>query len=162
MRSLASLFKEVTVFKACLDELSHLFYMGFRHYSTTIVRLSFLASSNSRCFRTRRLRRPSIQPVEGATKGGHGLTTLADCVNSSPLSELQTHNRIYTAPPSRPFLENCLKSGFSRKSRHGLKWVKSGFRPTFHPVLHPKTHFWTHFSPLTKPIQKDSQGVGVG
>ena len=32
----------------------------------------------------------------------------------------------------------------------GLKWVKSGLRPTFDPFLHPKAHFWTHFSPLTK------------
>ena len=45
---------------------------------------------------------------------------------------------------------NWLKSGFSRKSRHGFevgeKWVSTHFSPT----SNPKTHFWTHFSPLTK------------
>ena len=40
--------------------------------------------------------------------------------------------------------------GFREYAEMGLKWVKSGFRPTFHPFLHPKTHFWTHFSPLIK------------
>ena len=40
--------------------------------------------------------------------------------------------------------------GFRENPEMGLKWVKSGFRPTFDPFLDPKTHFWNHFSPLTK------------
>ena len=40
--------------------------------------------------------------------------------------------------------------GFRENPDMGLKWVKSGFRPTFDPFLHLKTHFWAHFSPLTK------------
>ena len=43
---------------------------------------------------------------------------------------------------------NWVKSGLSRKSRHGLspKWVKSGFRPTFHPLVHTQ-------NPLLDPFQ---------
>ena len=62
---------------------------------------------------------------------------------------------------SGPFLENNFhppwtgwKVGFRDNPETGLKWVKSGFRPTFDLFLYPKNHFGTHFSPSTKTYLK--------
>ena len=53
---------------------------------------------------------------------------------------------------------NWLKSGSSRKSRHGFQVGEKSVSTHFSPIFVPQTHFWTHFSPLTKTRLKATLG----